>query len=169
MSIVSHRRSRLRAVTCALAPSAMAAGASCAMAAGGGGGGCGGGGGGSAGGATNGAAPFSERDTQTDLTTCDKGKVWDVRNDKCIAEHGGVPPDTELTEYACALAKAERYQEALEILDMLQNPDTLRALNYFGYATRKLGRTEEGSAAISSPSRSTRTIPKCANISERLT
>jgi hypothetical protein len=29
-------------------------------------------------------------------------------------------------------------------LDILQNPDTPRALNYRGYATRKLGRTDEG-------------------------
>jgi tetratricopeptide (TPR) repeat protein len=35
-------------------------------------------------------------------------------------------------------------QEALEIVDTLQNPDTPRAWNYHGYATRKLGRTEEG-------------------------
>ena len=55
-----------------------------------------------------------------------------------------VLPDPELTEYAFALAKAERYQEALDVLDMLHNPETPRALNYRGYATRKLGRTDEG-------------------------
>ena len=82
--------------------------------------------------------------SQTDLTTCDRGKVWDTRNQKCIAKHSGVLPDAALTEYAFALAKGERYQEALEILDMLNNPDTPRAWNYRGYATRKLGRTEEG-------------------------
>ena len=30
------------------------------------------------------------------------------------------------------------------MLDMLDNPNTPRALNYRGYATRKLGRTDEG-------------------------
>ena len=53
-------------------------------------------------------------------------------------------PDPELTEYAYALAKADRYQEALDVLDLLANPNTPRALNYRGYATRKLGRTDEG-------------------------
>ena len=53
-------------------------------------------------------------------------------------------PDSDLTEYAYALAKADRFQEALDVLDMLDNPDTPRALNYRGYATRKLGRTDEG-------------------------
>ena len=37
-----------------------------------------------------------------------------------------------------------RYQEAIDVLDTLQKRNTPRALNYRGYATRKLGRTEEG-------------------------
>ena len=53
-------------------------------------------------------------------------------------------PDSELTEYAYALAKADRFQEALDVLNSLNNPNTPRALNYRGYATRKLGRTDEG-------------------------
>jgi Flp pilus assembly protein TadD len=52
--------------------------------------------------------------------------------------------DPDLTEYAYALAKADRYQEAIDVLDLLDNPNTPRALNYRGYATRKLGRTDEG-------------------------
>ena len=81
---------------------------------------------------------------QTDLTTCDAGQVWDARHHKCLWKRSGVLPDAELTEYAYALAKAERYQEALDVLDTLENPNTPRALNYRGYATRKLGRTDEG-------------------------
>ena len=70
--------------------------------------------------------------------------VWDTKQKKCLARHSGVLPDPELTEYAFALAKADRYQEAIDVLDLLDNPNTPRALNYRGYATRKLGRTEEG-------------------------
>src|SRR5207248_9916873 len=47
-------------------------------------------------------------------------------------------------DYAYALAKAERYDEALATLDLLRNPNTPEALNYRGYATRKLGRLDEG-------------------------
>jgi len=61
-----------------------------------------------------------------------------------MTKRSGILPDPELTEYAYALAKAERYQEALDVLDTLENPNTPRALNYRGYATRKLGRTDEG-------------------------
>jgi Flp pilus assembly protein TadD len=49
-----------------------------------------------------------------------------------------------MTEYAFSLASATRYQEALDVLDLLDNPNTPRALNYRGYATRKLGRIDEG-------------------------
>jgi hypothetical protein len=110
-----------------------------ALAAGGGGGG---GGGGAASGASGGGAVRSN--SGADLTTCDKGQVWDAKNKKCIIKKSGVLPDRDLTEYAYALAKAERFQEALDVLDGLQDPNTPRALNYRGYATRKLGHTEEG-------------------------
>jgi len=35
-------------------------------------------------------------------------------------------------------------RRALATLDMMQNPNTAEALNFRGYATRKLGRLEEG-------------------------
>jgi tetratricopeptide (TPR) repeat protein len=81
---------------------------------------------------------------KTDLTTCAPGQVWDKKTHKCLERHSGVLPDSELTEYAYSLAKADRYQEAIDVLDLLDNPNTPRALNYRGYATRKLGRTDEG-------------------------
>jgi tetratricopeptide (TPR) repeat protein len=86
----------------------------------------------------------STKAKKSDLTTCDPGQVWDAKQHKCLTKHSGVLPDPELTEYAYALAKAARCQEALDVLDMLDNPNTPRALNYRGYATRKLGRTDEG-------------------------
>jgi tetratricopeptide (TPR) repeat protein len=81
---------------------------------------------------------------KSDLTTCAPGQVWDKKTHKCLERHSGVLPDPDLTEYAYSLAKADRYQEAIDVLDMLDNPNTPRALNYRGYATRKLGRTDEG-------------------------
>jgi tetratricopeptide (TPR) repeat protein len=81
---------------------------------------------------------------RSDLTTCAPGTVWDTKHRKCLLRHSGVLPDSDLTEYTYALAKAERYQEAIDVLDLLDNPNTPRAPNYRGYATRKLGRTDEG-------------------------
>jgi tetratricopeptide (TPR) repeat protein len=76
--------------------------------------------------------------------TCGRGEVWDTRSQKCVKAENGVLPDQELTDYAFALVKTGRYSEALGVLDLLSNPNTPVALNYRGYATRKLGRIDEG-------------------------
>jgi tetratricopeptide (TPR) repeat protein len=81
---------------------------------------------------------------RSNTTTCSKGEVWDSRNQKCVKAENGVLPDQALTDYAYALVKAGRYGEALAVLDLLKNPNTPVALNYRGYATRKLGRIDEG-------------------------
>jgi tetratricopeptide (TPR) repeat protein len=101
----------------------------------------------SAGSGASGAGSMEKKTTgmkKTDLTTCAPGEVWDKKTHKCLQRHSGVLPDPDMTEYAYSLAKADRYQEAIDVLDMLDNPNTPRALNYRGYATRKLGRTDEG-------------------------
>src|ERR1043165_3951724 len=77
-------------------------------------------------------------------TTCPQGQVYDARTMQCVRQQSGVLPDKALADYAYVLAKAERYQEALQVLDLMQNGNTAQALNYRGYATRKLGRVDEG-------------------------
>lgn len=87
----------------------------------------------------------SERGTNSrNMVMCPKGQVWVQRMNKCMRAQSGLLPDETLAEYAYTLTKAKRYGEALDMLDLLQDPNTPRALNYRGYATRKLGRTEEG-------------------------
>ena len=81
---------------------------------------------------------------EPDLTICFPGQVWDMEHQKCLERRTGVLPDRDLTEYAFALTSTDRYQEAIDVLDLLDNPNTPRALNGRGYATRKLGRTDEG-------------------------
>ena len=142
-------RQKSRGFASALCSGLLVAGlalASAAFAAGGGGGRRSGGGGGAGGSAGSGGASGepAHRMNKTDLTTCAPGMVWDTKHHKCLTRHSGVMPDPDLTEYAFALAKADRYQEAIDVLDLLDNPNTPRALNYRGYATRKLGRTDEG-------------------------
>ena len=96
---------------------------------------------------------------------CPRGEVWDSRTQKCVKQQGSVLPDKVLTDYAYALAKAERYDEALATLDLLRNPDTAEALNYRGYATRKLGRVDEG---IKYYRRSVALDPRYAQVREYL-
>ncbi|WP_425500114.1 tetratricopeptide repeat protein [Propylenella binzhouense] len=147
--------------------------ASSAMAAGGGGGGGGGGaggagssGGGSAGGGgTGGNEGARGQGRATDLNTCRKGLVWDRQKHMCVTASRDALPDEEMAEYAFALAKAERFDEALGVLDLLRDPNTARALNYRGYATRKLGRLDEG---IGYYLRSTALDPTYAQVREYL-
>jgi tetratricopeptide (TPR) repeat protein len=75
---------------------------------------------------------------------CPKGKVLDTRSNKCVSQQSSLVPDADRTDYAYQLAKDGRYEEALALLDTLKQPNTPKALNYRGYATRKLGRTDEG-------------------------
>ncbi|AVE07721.1 hypothetical protein CYL20_25200 [Pseudomonas palleroniana] len=75
---------------------------------------------------------------------CPKGQVWDTKSGKCVLQTSKAISDADRTDYAYRLAKDGQYDEALALLDTLQNPNTAKALNYRGYATRKLGRTDEG-------------------------
>ena len=81
---------------------------------------------------------------EPDLAICFPGQVWDMEHQKCLERRSGVLPDPDLTQYAFALTSVDRYQEAIDVLDLLENPNTPLALNCRGYATRKLGRTDEG-------------------------
>ncbi|MBV6823308.1 tetratricopeptide repeat protein [Pseudomonas sp. PD9R] len=75
---------------------------------------------------------------------CPRGQVFDSKARKCVLQTSKLVPDEDRTDYAYQLAKDGRYEEALALLDTLENPNTAKALNYRGYATRKLGRTDEG-------------------------
>ena len=82
--------------------------------------------------------------SKDDTASCPRGEVYDSRQKKCVKVQGSVLPDKVLSDYAAALSKARRYDEALAILDQLKDPNTAEALNYRGYATRKLGQLDEG-------------------------
>jgi len=75
---------------------------------------------------------------------CPKGQVFDSKSQKCLRQTSSLVPDADRTNYAYRLAKDGRYEEALALLDTLKDQNTAKALNYRGYATRKLGRTDEG-------------------------
>ncbi|MDZ5451616.1 hypothetical protein [Labrys sp. ZIDIC5] len=149
MSFIRSSTRRL-AVTVLSTAFMLAAGA--ALAAGGGGGGGSSGGGGSGGGAggggggngSSGGGGVTNGKPITDMTTCPRGQVWSTRKKACLKLKSEALPDDDMANYAWVLAKADRYDESLQVLDLLKDPNTAKALNYRGYATRKLGRTDEG-------------------------
>jgi len=77
--------------------------------------------------------------------TCKKGKMWDKKKKICVKQKksSGLTDDN-LYAVARDLAYNRRYQEALTVLDLAENQNDPRILNYKGFATRKLGRVEEG-------------------------
>ncbi|QEN88676.1 tetratricopeptide repeat protein [Labrys sp. KNU-23] len=99
------------------------------------------------------------------MTTCPRGQVWSIRKKACLKLKSEVLPDDDLANYAWVLAKADRYDESLQVLDQLADPNTAKALNFRGYATRKLGRTDEG---IGYYLKSVAADPKYAQVREYL-
>lgn len=88
------------------------------------------------GGAGNSNAPAPDR--------CGKGEYFSDRTGKCEKLKASALPDKDLADFAYKLARAKRYDEAIAALDLLQNPNTAQALNYRGYATRHMGKLDEG-------------------------
>lgn len=76
--------------------------------------------------------------------SCPAGQVYDARQGKCVRPQAQALPDQVYSDYAYTLIRNHRYDEAISVLDMMQDSNTSVALNYRGYATRKLGRTDEG-------------------------
>jgi len=75
---------------------------------------------------------------------CPKGQVWSSKDGKCVKASSELP-DSDLIGTGRALAKAGRYDEALDVLAMVKAKDAV-ALTYVGYSLRKSGKTEEGIA-----------------------
>lgn len=75
---------------------------------------------------------------------CKKGEVWNKKKKKCIKAKAGVTSDDALYETARELAYAERYDEAITLLQMAANQDDPRILNYLGFSHRNAGRMEVG-------------------------
>jgi len=78
------------------------------------------------------------------VTQCKKGEVWDKKKEKCVKAQRGALDDESIYEAGRDLANAERYDEAIAVLELAANPNDPRVLNYLGYSNRKLGRVELG-------------------------
>ena len=76
---------------------------------------------------------------------CADGTVYDADTKTCVARSSELLDDADLYVTGRELALAGRYEDALDILDAVADKDAM-TLTMIGYATRKLGRTEEGIA-----------------------
>ena len=87
---------------------------------------------------------FAIGNDSSTMPVCKKGEIYDQKTKKCVKQQSSNVTDENRTDYAYSLAKAGRYEEALAMLDTVKDQNTAEVLNYRGYATRKLGRTDEG-------------------------
>ena len=77
--------------------------------------------------------------------TCSRGRTWSRSKKQCVkTSYAPDLPDNDLIDSARGLAYAGKYERVLETLAFARNQQDPRVLNYRGYATRKLGRVEEG-------------------------
>jgi tetratricopeptide (TPR) repeat protein len=90
------------------------------------------------------ALAMGNNSTESKTPDCPSGQVYDSVSQKCVPDKTSSLSDQDKTNYAYHLAKKGEYQAALNLLDTLKNSNTAEAWNYRGYATRKLGRTDEG-------------------------
>jgi tetratricopeptide (TPR) repeat protein len=70
----------------------------------------------------------------------ENGKTKEI----CVKLKAGILPDEDLYQQGRVLAKAGKYEWALEVLASIQNQNDPRVLNYTGYSNRKAGRVELG-------------------------
>ncbi|MBB3918888.1 tetratricopeptide repeat protein [Rhizobium fabae] len=108
---------------------------------------------------------FAIGDNNSTMPTCKKGEIYDQKTKKCVKQQSANVSDENRTDYAYSLAKDGRYEEALAMLDTVKDQNTAEVLNYRGYATRKLGRTDEG---ISYYLKSVKMDPQYAKVREYL-
>ena len=78
------------------------------------------------------------------VPTCKKGKVWNKKQKKCVAQRTGMLDDDSIYETGRALAMQGRYGEAITILTLAADKTDPRVLNYLGYSHRKAGRVLVG-------------------------
>jgi len=76
---------------------------------------------------------------------CADGTVYDADTKTCVTRSSGLIDDGDLYVHGRELALAGHYQDALDALNVIAAKDAM-TLTMIGYATRKLGRTDEGIA-----------------------
>ncbi|NKB54441.1 MAG: tetratricopeptide repeat protein [Rhizobiaceae bacterium] len=87
----------------------------------------------------------SDGNSTTTTPTCINGKVWDKKKRLCVLpKKSSQLDDDNIYEAARDLAYNRRYEEAIVVLELAENKNDPRILNYLGYSNRKLGRIEKG-------------------------
>lgn len=79
-----------------------------------------------------------------EVVECREGLVYDERTKKCVPADEQSLDDRQRLENGIALAYADRFDEAVNVLTMIEDKNDPQVLNYLGYATRNAGDLETG-------------------------
>ena len=90
------------------------------------------------------AAGYGDDKDQETVKKCPKGQVWDKAQKKCVVPGQGSLDDDSIYAAGRALARAERYDEAIAVLSLAADKNDPRMLNYLGFSHRKAGRVLVG-------------------------
>lgn len=77
---------------------------------------------------------------------CADGTVYDAATKTCVARSSSLIDDHDLYVHGRELALDGRYQDALDVFATVRDKNDADLLTMIGYATRKLGNTEDGIA-----------------------
>ncbi|MEM7721616.1 MAG: hypothetical protein AAF376_04525 [Pseudomonadota bacterium] len=84
---------------------------------------------------------------QTETTrTCPEGTFWDTQLGRCMGIRNSQLDEADLVETARELAYANRYDDAIALLNMSTMPEDSMILTYLGFAHRRAGRMDIGLA-----------------------
>lgn len=87
----------------------------------------------------------TEPPTKSETTLkCTNGQVYDKETKTCVNARSGQFSDDDLYAAARELAYDGQYDNALKVLDVAENQNDPRVLNYRGFANRKAGNVELG-------------------------
>ena len=91
-------------------------------------------------------APLVPNEQKTACIPCAEGATYNAQTKTCIADNASLIDDQQLYQQGHDLALAGQYERALDFLGAIRDKDDAMVLTMIGYATRKLGNTEEGIA-----------------------
>lgn len=75
---------------------------------------------------------------------CEDGLIWDEELQECVIPEEASLTDDQIYDAAREMAYAGLYEDAIHVLQLAENQQDPRILNYLGFANRKAGRMDLG-------------------------
>lgn len=91
-------------------------------------------------------AAGSSSEPAAKVEECATGEVYDKKAKECVKEEESSLNDSDLLDNGRALAYAGRFEEAVKVLDKIENKQTAEVQNYLGFSSRNAGDLDKGLA-----------------------